>query len=218
MEKMQDSSRGKTHQEDDKHQWAGLHVQPPVTVCLVQLPHDLDVAHDADHQWQKEAEDGEKQVVVEQEGVGVIIHRQHIMACEDLQFWYPVGLLDKELRDDSSTKHPPYDHTHPRRVHPLGETFVHERVCYSQVAFYADAGQSLSWAVQVAIETGRDQSTGRLSEQPVVAMEMVVSLEEEGEEKEEVGDSQAAVEDGRGHLSNFSAQCPQDNDVRWDPN
>lgn len=48
-------------------------------------------------------------------------------------------------------------------------------------------------------------------------MEMVVSLEEEGDEKEEVGDSQAAVEDGRGHLPKFSGQGAQYGDVGRDP-
>lgn len=118
------------------------------------------------------------------------------MAGDAADLREPIALLDEELGDHSSTKHPPYGHAHPGSAHPLGEAFVHERVHYSQVALDADAGQRLGRAVEVAIETGRDHSTGSFPEHPVVSLEMVVSLEEEGEEEEEVGDSQAAVEDG----------------------
>ncbi len=44
-----------------------------------------------------------------------------------------------------------------------------------------------------------------------------MSLEEEGEEEEEVRDSEAEVEDGGGHLPNFRDQHVQDGHVGWDP-
>lgn len=125
------------------------------------------------------------------------------MAGDSAQLGEKIALLDEELGDDGSSKHHPHGYRHPGTAHPLRETFIHERVHYSQIALDADAGQRLGRAVEVAIETGRDHSTGRLSQKPVVSIEMVVSLEEEGEEEEEVGDCQAAVEDGRGHLPNF---------------
>lgn len=125
----------------------------------------------------------------------------------------PKALLHQELGDDSGAKHPPHGEADARRVRPLGESFVHERVHHSQVALDADAGQRLGRAVQVAIETGRDHSAGGLPEHPVVTVQMVVSLEEEGEEEEEVRDSQAAVEDGRGDFSEFSRKRDQDGDI-----
>lgn len=139
------------------------------------------------------------------------------MAGGDVELRQPVGLLDDELGDDGGTKHPPYRQAHAGSARPLGHAFVHERIHYSQVTLDADASQRHGRAVEVAIETSRDHSTGCLPENPVVSMEMVVSLEEEGEEEEEVGDGQAAVEDGRGHLSNFSRQQAQDGDVGRDP-
>lgn len=57
MEEVQDSSRSETHQEDDKHQWAGLDVHLPVEVWLVELTDDSDEAQNRDHQRQQEAED-----------------------------------------------------------------------------------------------------------------------------------------------------------------
>lgn len=150
--------------------------------------------------------------------MGVIIQRQYIMAGGDAHFREVIALLDEELWNHGGTKHPPYDQADPGSQPPLGETLVQERVHYSQVALDADAGQRLGRAVEVAIETGRDHSTRGLSERPVVSMEMVVSLEKEGEEEEEVGDSQAAVEDGRGYLPYFSGQRAEDGDVGWDPN
>ncbi len=149
--------------------------------------------------------------------MGVRAQRQYVMAGGAAHLREPIGLLDEELGDDGGTKHPPYSHAHPGCAHPLGEAFVHEWVHHSQVALDADAGQRLGRAVEVAIETGRDHSTGSLSEHPVVSMEMVVSLEAEGEEEEEVGDSQAAVENGRGHLSDFRGQREQDGHIGWDP-
>lgn len=149
--------------------------------------------------------------------MGAVVQRQYVMAGDSAQFREQIGLLDEELRDDSGTKHPPYGQADPGSAHPLGKTFVHERVHYSQVALDADACQRLGRAVEVAIETSRDHSTGSLPELPVVSMEMVVSLEEEGEEEEEVRDSQAAVEDGRGHLPNFSGQSAQNGNIGWDP-
>lgn len=139
------------------------------------------------------------------------------MAGGDVQLRQPVGLLYNELGDDGGTKHPPYSQAHTGSAHPLGHLLVHEGIHDSQVALDADASQRRGRAVEVAIETGRDHSTGCLPEHPVVSMEMVVSLEEEGEEEEKVGDSQAAVEDGRGHFSNFSRQQAQDGDVGRDP-
>ena len=88
---------------------------------------------------------------------------------------------------------------------------------YRQVVVDADAGHHQGWAVEVAIETSRDHSTSSLSELPVVSIEMVVSLEAEGEEEEEVGDCQAAVEDGQGHLPNFSGQSAQNGNIGRDP-
>lgn len=149
--------------------------------------------------------------------MGVRAQRQYVMAGDAAHLREPIALLDEELGDDGGTKHPPYSHAHPGSARPLGEPFVHEGVHHSQVALDADAGQRLGRAVEVAIETGRDHSTGSLSEHPVVSMEMVVSLEEEGEEEEEVGDSQAAVEDGGGHLPNFRGQRGQDGHVGRDP-
>lgn len=217
MEEVQGSSGSKTHYKDDKHQRAGLDVHCPVVVRSVELAHDSGVAYSRDHQWHQKAEDGEKQVVVEQEDVRVVVQRQHIVAGDAAHLREPIALLDEELGDGGGTKHPPYSHTDPGSARPLGKTSVHERVHYSQVALGAEAGQRLGRAVEVAIETGRDHSTGSLSKHPVVSMEMVVSLEEEGEEEEEVGDSQAAVEDGRGHLPNFSGQLAQYGNVGWHP-
>lgn len=128
------------------------------------------------------------------------------------------GLPDEELRNDADNKNPPHDHADQGGTRPFGETFIEERVHDSQVALDADAGQRLGRAVEVAIETGRDHSAGSLSEHPVVSIEMVVNLEEEGDQEEEVGDGQAAVEDGRGHLPNFGSHREQDGDVGWDPN
>ena len=58
MEEVQESSGGKTHQEDDKHQWAGLDVHRPVEVWLVELTDDPGIAYNRDHQWHQEAKDG----------------------------------------------------------------------------------------------------------------------------------------------------------------
>lgn len=148
----------------------------------------------------------------------VVVQWQHVVAGDAAQIGEPVALLDDEFRDDGGAKHAPYGHTDPGSARLLWETLVHERVHHSHVALNADAGQRLGRAVQVAIETGRDHSTGRFSEHPVVSMEMVVNLEEEGEEEEEVGDRQAAVEDGRGHLPNFSGLHAQDGSVGRNPN
>lgn len=137
------------------------------------------------------------------------------MAGDAVHFREPIALPNEELGDDCSPEHPPYSHTDPGRALLLGEAFVHERVHYGQVALGAHAGQRLGRAVEVAIETGRDYSTGSLSEHPVVPMEMVVSLEAEGEEEEEVWDSQAAVEDGRGHLPYFGGHHAQDCNIGW---
>lgn len=139
------------------------------------------------------------------------------MAGDAIQLGKRIALLDEELGDDSGTKHPPHGQADPGGAHPLGKGFVHERVHHSQVALDADAGQRLGRAVEVAIETSRDHPTGSLSEHPAVSMEMVVSLEQEGEEEEEVGDGQAVVEDGRGHFPNFSGQKTQYGDIGWDP-
>lgn len=129
----------------------------------------------------------------------------------------PVALLDEELGGDACRKHPPHGHCHPGGARPLGETFVQERVHHSDVALDADTSQRLGWAVEVAIETGRDQSTQDLPERPVVSMEMVVSLEGEGEEEEEVGDGQAAVQDRRRHLPELGGEHAQNGDVSRHP-
>lgn len=184
---------------------------------LVELVDDSGVAHNSHHQRRQEAKDGQDQVVVEQEDMGVTVQRQHVMAGNAAQLREPIALPDEELGDNGGSKDHPDGQRDPASAHPLGERFVHERVHYSQVALDADAGQCLGRAVEVAIETGRDHSTGGLPESPVVSLEMVVSPEEEGEEEEEVGDSQAAVQDGRGHLPNFGGQRAQDGNVRRDP-
>lgn len=137
------------------------------------------------------------------------------MAGGAIHLRQPIFLLNEELGDDCGPKRPPYSHSDPGRARLLGETFVHERVHYGQVALGTHAGQRLGRAVEVAIETGRDHSTGSLPEHPVVSMEMVVSLEEKGEEEEKVRDGQAAVEDGRGHLPYFGGQHAQDCDIGW---
>ena len=139
------------------------------------------------------------------------------MAGEASQLRERVALLDEEFRDNGGSKHRPHGQRSPGSALPLGQGFVLERVHYSQVALDADAGQRHGRAVEVAIETGRDHSTGGFSENPVVSIEMVVSLEEEGEEEDEVGDSQAAVQNGRGHLPNFRGQRAQDGSVGRDP-
>lgn len=72
---LQHSGRSEAHQEDDKYQRAGLDVYGPVVVRPVQLANDPGVAHNRDHQGQQEAEDGEKQVGVEQEKVGALFER-----------------------------------------------------------------------------------------------------------------------------------------------
>lgn len=72
VEEVQDSSRSEAHQEDDEHQRAGLDVHGPVVVGLVQLAHDAQVAHNGDQQGQQEAEDGQKQVGVEQGHVAAL--------------------------------------------------------------------------------------------------------------------------------------------------
>lgn len=216
VEEVEDSCGGEAQQEDDKDQRAGLDVHHPVEVGSVELADDPDVAEDGDQQWQQEAEDGEDQVVVEQERVGVEPHREDIMAGGEFQVRETVGLLDEELGDDGGPEHHPHGQGHPGGAHPLRQGFVPEGVHHGQVALDADAGQRLGRAVQVAIETGRDNSAGSLSESPVVSMEMVVSLEEEGEEEEEVGDGQAEVQDGRGHLPDLGGQRAQDGDVGRD--
>lgn len=139
------------------------------------------------------------------------------MAGDGVQLREPIALLDDQLRDDSSCKHDPHGYGHTGTARPLWETLVHERVHHSQVALDADAGQRLGCRVEVAIETGRDRSTGRLPQSPVVSMEMVVSLKEEGEEEEEVGHCQAAVENGRRHLPDLCGQRAQDGNVGRDP-
>lgn len=218
MEEVQDSGGSETQQEDDEHQRAGLDVHRPVQVRSVELADNSDVARDRERQRRHQAEDGQEQVVIEQEGVGVVVQRQHVMAGDEVHLREPIALLHEELGDDGGAEHPPHGHADPRRARPLGESLVHERVHHGQVALDADAGQRLGRAVQVAIETGRDQSAGGLPEHPVVSMEMVVSLEEEGEEEEEVGDGQAAVQDGRGHLPDLCGQQAQDGDVGGNPN
>lgn len=75
MEDVQDSSRGKTQNEDDKHQRAGLDVHHPVELWLVELKYNSDIAHNRDPQRHQEAEDGQEQVVVEQENIGAIVQR-----------------------------------------------------------------------------------------------------------------------------------------------
>lgn len=200
MEEVQQSSGEKTHQEDGQHQRAGLDVQPPVVGGLFQLTDDPGVAHQRDPQWHQEAEDAQEDVVVEQGSVEAGVQREDIMAGDEVQSWESVALLGEELGDHSSTKRHPHGRGDPGRAHPLRKAFVHERVHNGHVALDGDAGQRLGRAVQVAIETGRDHPAGGLSQSPVVSTEMVVSLEEEGEEKQEVGEGQAAVEDRRGHL------------------
>lgn len=129
----------------------------------------------------------------------------------------PVALLDEELWGNTCCEHPPHGHGHPGGAHPLGESFVHKRVHHSHVALDADTGQCLGWAVEVTIETGRDHSTQGLPEHPVVSMEMVVSLEGEGDEEKEVGDGQAAVQDRRRHLPEFGGEHAQNEDVSRHP-
>lgn len=129
----------------------------------------------------------------------------------------PVALLGEELRGDACSEHPPNGHRHPGGVRPLGEAFVCKRVHYSNVALDADTGQHLGRAVEVAIETGRDRSTQGLPERPMVSMEMVVSLEGEGEQEKQVGDGQAAVQDGRRHLPDFGGEHAQDGNVSRHP-
>lgn len=217
MEEVQDSGWSETHQEDDEDQRAGLDVRGPVVVRSVQLAHDAAVAHGRDHQGEQEAEGGQEQVVVEQEHVGVVVQGEYIMAGDAAHLGEPIALLDEELGHHGGAEHPPHGHADPGGARPLREAFVHEGMSHGQVALDADAGQRLGRAVEVAIETGRDQSAGSLPQHPVVAMEMVVSLEDEGEEEEEVGDGQAAVEDGRGHLPDLRAQGAQDGHVGRDP-
>lgn len=130
----------------------------------------------------------------------------------------PVALLDSELRGNACSEYPPHGHGHPDGVRPLGEAFVHKRVHHSNVALDADTGQRLGRAVEVAIETGRDRSTQGLPQRPMVSMEMVVSLEGEGDKEKEVGDGQAAVQDGRRHLSDFGGERAQNGDVSRHPN
>lgn len=72
---VQDSGGSEAHQEDDKHQRAGLDVNGPVVVWLVQLTDDPRVAHNRDQQGHQEAEDGQKQVGVKQEDVGALFER-----------------------------------------------------------------------------------------------------------------------------------------------
>lgn len=129
----------------------------------------------------------------------------------------PVALLDEELRDNACSEHPPHGHGHPGGVRPLGEAFVRKRVHHSNVALDADTGQRLGRAIEVAIETGRDRSTQGLPEHPMVSMEMVVSLEGEGDKEKEVGDGQAAVQDRRRHLPDFGGEHAQDGDVSRHP-
>lgn len=129
----------------------------------------------------------------------------------------PVALLDEELRGNTCSKHPPHGHSHPGGVRPLGEALVHKRVHHRNVALDADTGQRLGRAVEVAIETGHDRSTQSLPKRPMVSMEMVVSLEGEGDEEEEVGDGQAAVQDRRRHLPDFGGERAQDGNVSRHP-
>lgn len=147
----------------------------------------------------------------------VVLQRQHVVAGDATHLGEPIALPDEQFGDDGGAEHPPDGQGDPGRACLLGEALVHEWVHHSQVALGADAGQRLCRAVEVAIETGRDHSAGSLPEQPVVSTEMVVSLEEEGEEKEEVGDGQAAVEDGGGHLPDFGGQQAQDGHVGRHP-
>lgn len=213
MESVQDPGRGEAHEEDDEHQRARLDVHVPVVVGSVQRAHDADVAHSRDHERHQEAEGGQEDVVVEQEEVRVVVQGQHVVAGDAAHLGEPVALPHQELGQDGGAKQAPHGNADPRGVRPLGEAFVLERVHNCHVALGADAGQRLGRAVEVAIETGGDHSTGGLPEHPVVSMEMVLSLEDEGDEEEEVGDGQAAVEDGRGHLSDFRDQRAQDGNV-----
>lgn len=180
MEKVQDSSRDEAHQEDGKHQRAGLDVHCPVDVRSRELVDYLDKAHDCSHKRHNETNHGKNQVVVDQKGMRAVVQGQHIVTGCTVELRKPETLLDEELWDDGGTKHPPQSQGHPAYAHPLGHTFVLEREHHSQVALYADAGQRQGRAVEVAIETCCDHSTGGLSENPVVSMEMVMSLKEEG--------------------------------------
>lgn len=139
------------------------------------------------------------------------------MAGGAVQLGDPEALLDQQLRGDARGEHPPHGHGHPGGARLLGEAFVRERVHHSDVALGADAGQRLGRAVEVAIETGRDRSTQGLPEHPVVSMEMVVGLEGEGEEEEQVGDGQAAVQDRRRHLPDLGGERAKDGDVSRHP-
>lgn len=213
MQAAQDPSGDEAHQEDDEDQRARPDVRVPVVVGATERAHDAHVAHGADDQWQQEAEGCQEQVVEEQEEVRAVAVGQHIVAGGDAHLGQPVALPHQQLRDGGGRKQTPHGHAHPGRVHLLGETLVLEGVHHRHVALDADAGQRLGRAVQVAIETGGDHAAGGLPELPLVSMEMVVGLEEQREEQEEVGDGQAAVEDGRGHLADLGGERTQDGHV-----
>lgn len=217
MQEVKDSRGQEAHQKYSQHQRAGLDVHRPVQVRPVELADDPAKTRDRDHQRRQEAQGGQDKVVVEQEVMGALVQRQHVVAGCAVQLGDVVALLHEKLWDDGRRKRHPQGQADPGGAHPLGHPLVHERVRHGQVALDADAGQRQSRTVEVAIETGGDQPTGGLSESPVVAMEMIADLEQEGDEEEEVGDGQAAVEDGRGHLSNFSGQQKQDGHVGRDP-
>lgn len=217
MEEVQGPGRGEAHQEDDEHQRAGPDVRVPVVVGAAERAHDAPVAHGGDDQRQQESDGRQEQVVEEQEEVRAVAQWQHVVAGGAAHLGEPVALPHQQLWDGGGRKQAPHGHAHPGRVHPLGETLVLEGVHHRHVALDADAGQRLGRAVQVAIETGGDHPAGGLPEHPVVSMEMVVGLEDQREEQEEVGDGQAAVEDGRGHLPDLGGQRTQDGHVGRHP-
>lgn len=57
VEEVQESGGCETHQEDDKHQRAGLDVHRPVMVGSVELTDDSGIAQNRDHQRQQEAKE-----------------------------------------------------------------------------------------------------------------------------------------------------------------
>lgn len=80
---------------------------------LVELTDDFDEAEDAGHQRSQEAKDGQDQVVVKQEHVGVLSQREDVVAGDAMQLRKPVALLDQEFWDDSGSKHSPNSHSNP---------------------------------------------------------------------------------------------------------
>lgn len=75
VEEVQDSGGGEAQQKDGEHQRAGSDIHHPVMVRLLQLGDDADEAEDRDPERNQEAEDGEEEVVVEQEDMGVEVQR-----------------------------------------------------------------------------------------------------------------------------------------------